>query len=120
MNSFTFLSILIHVATSLSFNAISKREPCIVQAGGFEALDDSPVINAAIKRCGDGGTIILPADQAYSILSPISFSGCNACDVQLEGRLIFTTQPEAFYNAPAYITLSGLNGAKFRSLTGTG
>jgi galacturan 1,4-alpha-galacturonidase len=106
-------------ASSISRD-LSKREPCTVLAGGFEALDDAPAINAAITRCGDGGTIILPSDQIYSILSPISFAGCNACDVQLEGRLLLTTIADPFYGAPAYISLVNLHGAKFRSLTGKG
>ncbi|KAF2736120.1 pectin lyase-like protein [Polyplosphaeria fusca] len=105
---------------SVRLESPTKREPCTVFSAGFETVDDAPAINDAITKCGNGGTIVLPSDQIYTVLSPITFAGCNGCDVQLEGQIWFTTTLKPFDTAPGYISMMNIHGAKFRSLTGKG
>ncbi|KAF2475869.1 pectin lyase-like protein [Lindgomyces ingoldianus] len=100
--------------------SLEKRATCTPLAQGYEMIDDAPAINDAIKKCGNGGTIALPADQIYSIRSPIDFSTCRNCDFQLEGQLLFSSDPDYWDKQKAMISMSGVQGAKLRSLTGKG
>ncbi|KAF2185878.1 glycoside hydrolase family 28 protein [Zopfia rhizophila CBS 207.26] len=102
------LSLLISVPfLALSVNALQERKPSNTKflrehdayttlAEGWEQIDDSPAINNAIKTCGNGGTIVLPADQIYSIHSPI-----DICPYSI-------------------FTLAGVKGVQIRSLTRKG
>ncbi|PSN65381.1 pectin lyase-like protein [Corynespora cassiicola Philippines] len=106
---------------SSTTSTLPKREPCIVPANGFEAIDDSPAINSALQTCGDGGTIILPSSSTYSIHTPINFSPCKNCDVQIEGTLLVAPGNWKYWEAqPSVLVLSGVTGARIRSLTGSG
>ena len=51
------------------------------------SIDDVPAISEALSTCGNGGTIIIPANETFMIRSPLDFSNCSACDFQLEGTL---------------------------------
>lgn len=97
-----------------------KRAPCTVFSEGYEAIDDAPAINNAIKECGQGGIIILPAGQIFSVRTTIDFSSCRDCDVQLEGKILIASDWGAWNNTSGFISISGANGVKFRSLTGKG
>jgi hypothetical protein len=99
---------------------IHRRAHCTVLAGGYEAIDDAISINDAIKECGNAGTIVLPSGQVYSVRSPIDFSQCHDCDVQLEGELLFANDRTLWANQLAFISFNGVHGARFRSLTGRG
>ena len=97
---------------------LKKQTTCTVLANGYESIDDSPAINAAITSCGNGGTIILPPDNNYSLSSQLNFQACKNCDFQLEGQLIFTPE-QPFRNLTSF-DLTGVQGATIRSLTGQG
>ncbi|KAF2275508.1 pectin lyase-like protein [Westerdykella ornata] len=108
-------------------NSISKRDPCVPLANGFEAIDDSPAINDALKACGNGGTIVLPADQFYSIRSPIDFTPCKNCDFQIEGQLIVARGQWDYWrygfsngSVPAFFHVPNVHGARIHSVTGKG
>lgn len=108
-----------HAVGSSKF--LPKRDPCVPLAQGYEALDDSPIINDALKACGNGGTIVLPADQIYSIRSPIDFSPCKNCDFQIEGTLyVIRGQWDYWRNIGATFKISNVAGARIRSVTGKG
>jgi galacturan 1,4-alpha-galacturonidase len=112
-------------APSLSDSLTAREETCTVNASGFESIDDSLAINDAISQCGNGtGIIKLPADQIYSIRSPINFTGCWSCDVQLEGELLLTTDPSVWGKERGFIVFDSVRGdergARLRSLTGKG
>src|SRR5262245_17261869 len=64
-----------------------KREVCTVKSFGDPLSDDVPAIVEALKRCGDSGRILLPADQTFRIRSPLDLSPCQACDFQINGFL---------------------------------
>ncbi|KAF2009318.1 glycoside hydrolase family 28 protein [Aaosphaeria arxii CBS 175.79] len=99
---------------------MQNRGLCTPLAQGYEQVDDAPAINDALKKCGDGGTIVLPADQTYSIRTPIIFSPCRNCDVQIEGRLIIANDWSYWNNVDSTLTFTGVQGARVRSLTGRG
>jgi galacturan 1,4-alpha-galacturonidase len=97
---------------------LNNRATCTVLANGYEVIDDAPAINAAIKSCGDRGTIVLPQNNNYSIHTPLYFQECKHCDFQLEGYLYFTEE-HVFSNHTSF-NLTGVQGATIRSLTGKG
>ena len=103
------------LAVEASGSILRTRDPCIPLAQGWESIDDSPTINEALKACGNGGTIILPADQIYSIRSPIDFLPCKDCDFQIEGRLIIARGQWSYWNSnPATFLISNVTGARIQ------
>ena len=122
MRSFTFFSgVVALLATSAIAEPVAENT-CIVPANGFEAIDDSPAINDALKECGNGGTIVLPADQYYSIYTPIDFSSCYNCDFQIEGTLILATSQLTYFAQydRSVFTIANATGVRIRSTTGSG
>lgn len=99
---------------------LRQRDPCTVVAQGYETIDDTPAINDALRACGNGGTILLPQDQAYSIRSPIDFSPCKKCEVQIEGQLYVSRDYEYWGRSESVFTLSDVHGATIISKTGKG
>ncbi|OBT63740.1 hypothetical protein VE03_06147 [Pseudogymnoascus sp. 23342-1-I1] len=77
--------------------ALAKRATCTPASLGDTQQDDTPAIITAIKSCGSGGTIVIPAGKTYSLRTMLDFTGC-----------------------PAIIYFNKITGVKFRSLTGTG
>ncbi|KAL3464882.1 pectin lyase fold/virulence factor [Aspergillus heterothallicus] len=80
----------------------------------------TPTIKAAIASCGDGGTIVIPADTTYSLRTMLDFTGCSGCDFQLEGTLKSSTNTTNWTAQPGIIYLNKISGVKIRSLTGLG
>ncbi|KAF1966390.1 hypothetical protein BU23DRAFT_663308 [Bimuria novae-zelandiae CBS 107.79] len=73
-------------------------------------------------QCGNNGTIVLPAAETYSIHTPLNFSPCRNCDVQIEGTLILAASvlPSfAAYNRSVF-TIANATVVRIRSVTGTG
>lgn len=100
--------------------ALVKRATCTPASLGDSQKDDTPGILAAIKSCGNGGTIVIPAGLTYSLRSMLDFTGCINCDFQLEGTLKSSTDTTYWSTQPAIIYFNKISGAKFRSLTGAG
>ncbi|KAK5164962.1 uncharacterized protein LTR77_009627 [Saxophila tyrrhenica] len=57
---------------SISQDDINGRPTCTVCAGSSNATDDTPTILRAFQQCGNGGTIVFPADQTYHINSKLN------------------------------------------------
>lgn len=70
-----------------AFTHPNKRGICTVPANNDPLIDDAPSIRAALDVCGDTGTTILAAEQAYYIHSPIDLSPCRRCQIQIDGSL---------------------------------
>lgn len=109
--------------------ALPTANTCTPLANGFAAIDDSPAINAALVECGAGGSIVLPADQVYSIFTPLDFSPCRNCDVQIEGTLILAASQLPYYGTLPYnangstrsvFTIANATGVRIHSVTGSG
>lgn len=99
---------------------VVKRAVCTPSSGASASIDDVPSIRQAITTCGNGGTIVLPADKTYILKSQLDFTGCINCDFQIEGR-IKASDDLTYWNGKRYmIQLDGIKGAKIRSLTGSG
>ena len=112
-------SLLLSIPTVRSLISLDRRAPCTILSRGYEALDDAPTINSAIRTCG---SIILPSTESYSIRSPLDLSPCQKqeCDIQLEGTLLLSTDWAYWLDRPAFISMKNVHGAKIRSLNGTG
>ncbi|KAF2727055.1 pectin lyase-like protein [Polyplosphaeria fusca] len=120
--SFVFAVAFVHSLAIAIPNELQVRDPCKPLAQGWEQVDDAPAINDALKACGKGGTIVIPADQTYSIRSPIDFSPCKQCDFQIEGTLLSSRdQWNYWYNdVDSIMTFANVHGARVRSITGSG
>jgi galacturan 1,4-alpha-galacturonidase len=100
--------------------AHAKRATCTPASLDDTSKDDTPAIKAAITSCGNGGTIVLPAGKTYSIRTMLDFTGCTNCDFQFEALLKVSSDTTYWATQEAIILMKNINGAKFRSLTGTG
>jgi hypothetical protein len=119
--AFASLGEAIHSRSSAKF--LPKRDPCTPLAQGWEMIDDTPAINAAILACGNGGTIVLPADQIYSIRTPIDFTPCRYCEFQIEGTLLAARGQWDYWNRKDVASIwkmDGVKGVRIRSVTGSG
>ena len=119
--AFAFLGDAVHSPGSAKF--LPKRDPCTPLANGYEMIDDTPAINAALVACGNGGTIILPASETYSIRTPIDFTPCKNCDFQIEGTLIAARGQWDYWNdknTASIWRMDGVKGVRIRSVTGSG
>jgi galacturan 1,4-alpha-galacturonidase len=116
---------LVSAAPSLTENnvdvrTIAKRASCTPGSAGNLATDDVPAITAAIKSCGQGGTIVIPAGKTYSIRSTLDFTGCTGCTFNIEGTLKASDDLDYWEGKTAIISMSSINTATIQSLTGTG
>ncbi|KAF2763413.1 glycoside hydrolase family 28 protein [Pseudovirgaria hyperparasitica] len=127
LNTALFLALLVTPYTTAAPSTVNRspsrlqqRAVCTPTSAGSASKDDVPAIQAAIASCGNGGTIVIPAGKTYQIRSMLSLAGCVGCDFQLEGTLKVSDDTDYWNNKQAIILLSGIKGAKFRSLTGGG
>ncbi|CAI7646141.1 unnamed protein product [Penicillium glandicola] len=98
----------------------SRATSCTPAAGGSSSIDDVPAITSAIASCGNGGTIIIPADTTYYLNSVLDFAGCVGCDFQVEGLLKFSSSTDYWNGQTAMINIKNIDGLRLRSLTGSG
>ena len=66
-----------------STTEIASVSACTPSSGGSSSTDDTPAIASAIKSCGAGGTIVIPARKTFYLNSVLDFTGCNGCDFQV-------------------------------------
>lgn len=97
-----------------------KRATCTPSSGGSESIDDVPAISSAISSCGNGGTVVLPAESTYYANSVLSFAGCKGCQFQIEGLLKFSDSTSYWNGKIAMIYLDNISGATITSVTGSG
>lgn len=118
-----FSLLLLFLLTRLVVFAQSteRSAPCTALAAGWDLIDDSPTINAAISECGNGGRIVLPAAQIYSVRSPINLAPCRNCDIQIEGTLLVSQYEWAYWGTQDSIfKTNDVHGVTIRSVTGEG
>lgn len=99
---------------------LSKRATCVPTSAGNAGTDDVPAIEAATSSCGNGGIIQIPAGKTYMIRSVLDLAGCSNCDFQIEGTLKVSDDTTFWNGKSAIISVSGITGAKIRSVTGSG
>ncbi|KAF9880836.1 extracellular exo-polygalacturonase [Colletotrichum karsti] len=99
---------------------LAQRAFCTPTSAGSASKDDAPSIIDAIKKCGNGGTIVIPKGTTYMIGSVLDFTGCNNCDFQLEGTLKVLENFSYWNGKQTIINVKKITGAKIRSLTGSG
>ncbi|KAJ7644604.1 extracellular exo-polygalacturonase [Roridomyces roridus] len=100
--------------------SVAKRAACTPVSAHDAGTDDVPAIQAAIKSCGNGGIIVIPAGLTYAIRSTLSFAGCANCDFQVEGILKMSEDLTFWNGVKSTILISGITNAQIRSVTGTG
>ncbi|KAJ4287628.1 hypothetical protein N0V90_012331 [Kalmusia sp. IMI 367209] len=103
-----------------SLDGLTKRATCTPASAGSASTDDVPAIEAAFKSCGSGGIIVIPAGKTYMVRSTLDLTGCSNCDFQIEGTLKASDDTTFWNGVNAIISVSGITGAKIRSVTGTG
>jgi len=75
---------------------------------------------SAFQACGSGGVIVFPSGNTYSINSPLSFTGCKNCLVQLDGTLKVSNNLTYWNGRRSFIDMTGINNATILSKKGTG
>ncbi|KAJ7191918.1 extracellular exo-polygalacturonase [Mycena pura] len=100
--------------------SVAKRATCTPASAHDAGTDDVPAIEAAIKSCGNGGIIVIPAGLTYAIRSPLSFAGCLNCDFQVEGTLKMSEDIPFWDGKSTVFSISGITGLHMHSVTGTG
>ncbi|KAF7318960.1 Extracellular exo-polygalacturonase [Mycena chlorophos] len=99
---------------------VAKRAACTPASANNIATDDVPSIAAAIKSCGNGGTIVIPAGQTYSIRSTLSFAGCVNCNFHVEGTLLLSNDTTFWNGKGSVYEVTSITGLHMQSVTGTG
>ncbi|KAF5383596.1 hypothetical protein D9615_003576 [Tricholomella constricta] len=114
------LLFLVYPIILVTGTPVEKRATCTVTSAGNAGIDDVPAIEAAIKSCGNGGIIVLPAEKTYMIRSTLDFTGCVGCEVQIEGTMKLSDDTTFWNGVRAAILLTNVSGATVHSKTGTG
>lgn len=81
--SLAFVFILAHIVQATKYHV--KRKVCTVYSRNNPRIDDVPEINDAFKECGNTGRIVLWAEDAFNIRSPIDLSQCRRCEFSING-----------------------------------
>ncbi|KAG6890076.1 hypothetical protein C0995_012025 [Termitomyces sp. Mi166 len=118
-----YFAVLLALGTSVLLargNPLEKRATCTVTSAQSVSVDDVPAIEAAIKSCGNGGVIVIPAGYTYQIRTTLDFTGCVNCEVQIEGTLKLSSDTAFWNGVRAAILLSNTKGATIHSKTGSG
>ena len=98
----------------------TNENTCTPKSAGNPSIDDVPAISEALAKCGNGGTIIIPAGQIFTIRSPLYFRDCIGCDFQIEGTLKISDDVDYWQTQHSVFHLNDVEGAIFHSSTGSG
>ncbi|KAB8302157.1 hypothetical protein EYC80_005605 [Monilinia laxa] len=100
--------------------SLARRATCTPASAGNSGTDDVPAISAAIKSCGSGGVIQIPAGVQYAINTVVDFTGCAGCTLNIEGTLKVSDDLDFWNGKRAIFYMDGINTATIQSVTGTG
>ncbi|KAJ4292418.1 hypothetical protein N0V90_009080 [Kalmusia sp. IMI 367209] len=105
-----YVSYAILLLLTLDFSQ-AQGDVCIPVASNLSQPDsgnDIAAIDAALRQCGEGGTILIPSSKLYQIGAPLDLSPCHGCTIQVDGTLnVSTVDKSLWYNQPAIFQLSG-------------
>jgi galacturan 1,4-alpha-galacturonidase len=76
---------------------------CTLQPKG-NGRDDAPSLLAAAHKCNYGGKVVLPADQNFTIASPLDLTFLKNVDLEIAGRITFTNDTDYWQNNSYYMT----------------
>ena len=119
MKTAFWLILFISSITCDQASSLLNDKICKPSSARNSSVDDVPAIREALSTCGNGGTIIISANETFMIRSPIDFSNCSACDFQLEGTLKLSDDLNYWERKIAFL-ITNVSGAIFHSLTGAG
>ncbi|CAE7030548.1 Exopolygalacturonase [Pyrenophora teres f. teres] len=92
-----------------------RSKTCNVQARG-NGKDDSKNILKAIKNCNNGGHVVFPKDQHFTIGTALDLTFLNNIDLDIQGTIQFTNDTDywqansfkqVFQNATTFFQLGG-------------
>lgn len=66
--------------------------------------DDAPSLLAAAKKCNNGGKVVLPAGNNYTIASPLDLTFLKNVDLEFAGRITFSNDTNYWQNNSFYLT----------------
>jgi hypothetical protein len=85
--------------------------PCRVNSHNDSLVDDVPNIAAALQKCGDSGTVLLPTGQTFNVRTPLDLSPCKRCNFMINGELNISTDWDYWQKQPSVFKLSGAANA---------
>ncbi|KAF2017805.1 glycoside hydrolase family 28 protein [Aaosphaeria arxii CBS 175.79] len=80
---------------SITSSHLHKRDICNVESFHDPLIDDGPAITDALEKCGGSGSVVFPANQTFTLRSPVDLSACRACAIRIDGRI--TVSPDWDY-----------------------
>ncbi|KAL1622265.1 Exopolygalacturonase [Neofusicoccum ribis] len=93
----------------------ARNKTCVVPASG-DGSDDAPAILEAFQSCSPGGSVVLSANETYTVGTALDLTFLKHVDWVIEGKLQFTNdtdywQANAFFqtfqNATTFFQLGG-------------
>lgn len=97
-----------------------KGNTCTPTSARNTSIDDVPAIRQALATCGNGGTIVIPAGEIFTIRTPLEFKDCQNCDFQIEGTLKVSDDLIYWQDKTGVFLVENTAGATLHSLTGSG
>ncbi|KAK7723294.1 hypothetical protein SLS57_004488 [Botryosphaeria dothidea] len=88
-----------NIAGSTASNTLvtRQRKECVVQPGGSNATDDAVAIRQAFQECGHGGKVVF-LNETYYVNSVMNTSGLEDVDIELHGKLLWSTDVHYWLN----------------------
>jgi galacturan 1,4-alpha-galacturonidase len=95
------------------------RPLCVVETSRNET-DSGPALHDCLSLCGDGGVIRFLYGSTYTLGSTWNFTGCNGCEVQVEGTIRATNDSTYWFGQASMLSISGARDVVITSRNGTG
>ncbi|PSN65120.1 pectin lyase-like protein [Corynespora cassiicola Philippines] len=96
-------------------NSPGRTKTCTVKSSG-NGTDDSAAILSAIKKCNNGGTVVFPKDQRFTIGTALDLTFLKHIDLDIQGYIQFTNDTDywqansfkhTFQNSSTFFQLGG-------------
>ncbi|EMD95672.1 glycoside hydrolase family 28 protein [Bipolaris maydis ATCC 48331] len=93
----------------------SRNKKCMLKARGG-GKDDSANILSAVKRCNNGGQVVFPKGQHFTIGTALDLTFLNRIDLDIQGTIQFTNDTDywqansfkqVYQNATTFFQLGG-------------
>lgn len=119
MKKLLWLALVASITVLDQTSPLTKQNVCTPSSARNSSVDDVPAISEALSACGNGGTIVIPAGETFTIRSPLDFRNCSGCNFQIEGTLKVSVDIDYWQHKTVFL-VTNVSGATFHSLTGLG
>lgn len=98
-----------------SLGPISRKKTCTLKALGGGKDDSANILNA-VKQCNNGGHVVFPKNQQFTIGTALDLTFLNSIDLDIQGTIQFTNDTDywqansfkqVFQNATTFFQLGG-------------